>query len=101
MASASAAEESCDEKVILIAEEASYTAQSSPESYAGIRDFLLVAVGISAIASIFFLLTTFDFFRHFSSSFSYENVHRAQASCKFNFQVPISSRAKGHFIYRS
>jgi hypothetical protein len=101
MASASAAEESCDEKFNLIAEEVSHIAQSSAESYAGIRDFLLVAVGLSAIASIFFLLTTFDVFPHFSSSFSDEIVHKAQASCKFNFQTPISSRAKGHFIYRS
>jgi hypothetical protein len=101
MAKASTGEENCGEVPILIAEEVSDSAQSSSGPYARIRDFLLVVVGISALASIFFLLTTFHIFPHFANSFPYENVHRTKASCKFYFQAPNSSRAKEHFIYRS
>ena len=98
MANASAGEESCGEKSISTAEEVSYSAQSSSESYARIRDFLLVVVGISANASVFFLVTTFHIFPHFASSFSYANFHQTQASCKFDFPAPTSRVLRSLFV---
>lgn len=78
-------EGSCDEKSTLILDRGSESSQSSPEPYAGIRDFLLVVVGISTVASIILLLMMLRILPHVPTS-SFQNVPGAQGSCEF--EVP-------------